>query len=406
MTPELAMNLGGAVVEEVRRRHGKSQVTVFIGKDTRCSSDMLEHALATQEADFGVMVSASHNPYPDNGIKIFTRTGFKPSDKEEREIEKLLEADLSGGRPRGAGIGRILSRQDAAQDYTDFLKNVVGDKFDLSGLSVVMDCSNGAASSVAPNVLGGLGAKVIVLNSNPDGVNINHGCGALHPEVVAKVVESEGADLGLTFDGDADRVLAVDKKGMVRDGDYLLAIFSRALMASGHMTDRVVVTTVMANLGLDVSMKDIGVELVKTQVGDRYVLEEMVRRGSLLGGEQSGHIIFSDLQTTGDGILSALQLIKVMVSSGKPLSELADVMDKYPQVLVNVSVAKRVDPMAHQGVREAVEEAERAMADSGRILVRSSGTEPLVRVMVEGRDEEMIRTQADMIADVVKKLLG
>lgn len=432
MTPELAMSLGGAVVEEVRRRLGKGPVTVFIGKDTRCSGDMIEHALASGVAsmggeahllgvlptpavayltralgaDVGVMISASHNPYPDNGIKLFGRTGYKPTDEEELEIEKLLEDDLSGARPHGAGIGRILPRQEALEDYKDFLKEVAGEEPGLSGLSVVMDCSNGAASLLAPSVLRELGTEVKVLNADPDGVNINHGCGALHPEVVARAVLEEGADLGLTFDGDADRVLAVDETGTVRDGDYLLAIFARSLLASGRMTDRVVVTTVMANLGLDFSMKEVGVELVKTQVGDRYVLEEMGRRGSLLGGEQSGHIIFLDHQTTGDGILSALQLLKSVTASGKPLSKLAQVMDKYPQVLLNVPVAKKVDPLSHDGVRKAVEEAERALADSGRILVRSSGTEPLVRVMVEGRDEEMIQAQAGRVADIVKKLLA
>jgi phosphoglucosamine mutase len=432
MTPELAMTLGGAMVQEVRRQHGKDLVTVFIGKDTRGSSDMLEHALAagvasmggeahllgiiptpavaylTQslKADVGVMISASHNPYPDNGIKLFDRTGYKLSDEEEYEIERLLEADLTRERPRGEGIGRVFSRQEAVEQYNSFLKKSVGGGLDLSRLSIVIDCANGAASSIVPSLLGDLGAELTVLNAEPNGVNINHQCGTLHAEVVSQAVLDKGADVGLTFDGDADRVLAVDDQGIVRDGDFLLAIFARELLASGRMANQVVVTTVMANLGLDIALRDLGIELVKTRVGDRYVLEEMTRLGAILGGEQSGHIIFLDHQTTGDGVLSALRLLQILTTSQRPLSQLAAIVEKYPQVLINVPISEKIDPMAHPEVQKSIRTAEEALAESGRILVRSSGTEPLVRVMVEGRDEEAIRKQAEEVAGVIREVLG
>lgn len=432
MTPELAMTLGGAMVQEVRRRHKKDRVVVFIGKDTRCSSDMLEHALAagvasmggeahllgtmptpavaylTQSlgADVGVMISASHNPYPDNGIKLFDRTGYKLSDEEEIEIERLLEVDLNKERPQGKGIGRIFSRKEAVEQYRSFIKKSVGGRLDLSHLSIVVDCANGAASEIVPSALSELGAKFTVLNAEPNGTNINHECGALHPEVVSRAVLEARADLGLTFDGDADRVLAVDEQGILRDGDYLLAIFARDLLASGQLTNKLVVTTVMANLGLDIALRDMGVELLKTRVGDRYVLEEMGRRGAILGGEQSGHIIFLNHQTTGDGVLSAFQLLEILADANQPLSQLAANLEKCPQVLINVPVSKKTDPLACSEVQEAVKAAEEALADTGRILVRPSGTELLVRVMVEGRDEEAIRKQAEEVADVVRNTLG
>ncbi|MFQ5893935.1 MAG: phosphoglucosamine mutase, partial [Nitrospinota bacterium] len=272
-------------------------------------------------------------------------------------------------------------------------------------LSIVVDCANGAASAVVPAVLRELGATVMALNVEPNGVNINDGCGALHPDVAARAVREHGAHLGLTFDGDADRVIAVDEAGTVRDGDFLLAIFARSLLEAGRLTGPVLITTLMANLGLDLAMEALGVELVKTRVGDRYVLEEMGRRGAVLGGEQSGHIIFLEHQTTGDGLLAAVQLLQILASTGQPLSQLSAVMEKVPQVLINVPVANKVDPMDHPGVREAVRAAEEALADAGRILVRSSGTEPLVRVMVEGLEEEVVRRQAEAVAEAVRTLL-
>ncbi|MCH7645905.1 MAG: phosphoglucosamine mutase, partial [Nitrospinae bacterium] len=289
--------------------------------------------------------------------------------------------------------------------YKAFIKKSVGGELNLSGLSIVVDCANGAASAVVPSLLDDLGATVVALNVEPDGMNINDGCGSLHPEVVAKAVREHGADLGLAFDGDADRVLAVDELGTVRDGDFLLAIFARSLLDSGRLKNNVLVSTVMANLGLDIAMKSMGVELVKAKVGDRYVLEEMGRHGALLGGEQSGHVIFLEHQTTGDGLLCAVQLLKILVSSGKSLSELSAVMEKRPQVLINVPVAVKGDPMAHPGLIEAIRAAEETLADSGRVLVRSSGTEPLIRVMVEGLDEETVRGQAEAVAEAVRNHL-
>lgn len=431
MTPEFAMTLGGAIVQEALRREGGGPAVVLIGKDTRRSGDLLEHALAagvasmggkahllgvmptpavayltkTLGADLGVMISASHNPFADNGIKLFGRDGFKLSDDQEQEIERSLDDGLSKERPQGEGVGRIFHRSDLLDQYKAFIKKTVGGELNLSGLSIVVDCANGAASVVVPSLLDDLGATVVALNVEPDGMNINDGCGSLHPEVVAKAVREHGADLGLTFDGDADRVLAVDELGTVRDGDFLLAIFARSLLEAGRLTGQVLITTVMANLGLDVAMRALGVEMVKAKVGDRYVLQEMKGRGAVLGGEQSGHIIFLEHQTTGDGTLSAVHLLKILVSSGKPLSELSAVMKKRPQVLINVPVAVKGDPMAHPGLIDAIRAAEETLADSGRVLVRSSGTEPLIRVMVEGLDEETVRGQAEAVAEAVRNHL-
>lgn len=431
MTPEFAMTLGGAIVQEALRREGGGPAVVLIGKDTRRSGDLLEHALAagvasmggkahllgvmptpavayltkTLGADLGVMISASHNPFADNGIKLFGRDGFKLSDDQEQEIERSLDDGLSKERPQGEGVGRIFHRSDLLDQYKAFIKKTVGGELNLSGFSIVVDCANGAASVVVPSLLDDLGATVVALNVEPDGMNINDGCGSLHPEVVAKAVREHGADLGLTFDGDADRVLAVDELGTVRDGDFLLAIFARSLLEAGRLTGQVLITTVMANLGLDVAMRALGVEMVKAKVGDRYVLQEMKGRGAVLGGEQSGHIIFLEHQTTGDGTLSAVHLLKILVSSGKPLSELSAVMKKRPQVLINVPVAVKGDPMAHPGLIDAIRAAEETLADSGRVLVRSSGTEPLIRVMVEGLDEETVRGQAEAVAEAVRNHL-
>jgi phosphoglucosamine mutase len=433
MTPELAMALGGAIVQEALRREEGGPAVILIGKDTRRSGDLLEHALAagvasmggkahllgvmptpavayltkSLGADLGVMISASHNPFADNGIKLFGRDGFKLSDDQEQEIEPLLQGGLSKERPQGEGVGRIFHRSDLLDQYKAFIKKTVGGELNLSGLSIVVDCANGAASAVVPSLLDDLGATVVALNVEPDGMNINDGCGSLHPEVAAKAVLECGADLGLAFDGDADRVLAVDELGTVRDGDFLLAIFARSLLDSGRLKNNVLVSTVMANLGFDIAMKSMGVDLVKAKVGDRYVLEEMGRHGALLGGEQSGHVIFLEHQTTGDALLCAVHLLKILVSSGKPLSELSAVMEKRPQVLINVPVAVKGDgdPMAHPGLIEAIRAAEETLADSGRVLVRSSGTEPLIRVMVEGLDEETVRGQAEAVAEAVRNHL-
>jgi phosphoglucosamine mutase len=432
LTPELAMVLGGALVREIRREGKQGPVVVFLGKDPRLSSDMLEHALAagvasmgghahllgvlptpavayltqSQGGDAGVVISASHNPFFDNGIKIFGSSGYKLSDEQEDQIERWLEEGLPRVRPQGRDVGRIVWRLDGPRLYAEFLKSAVSEGLDLSGLRIAVDCANGASSGLLPSVLESFGAQVIPINAEPDGLNINDECGSLHPEAVARVVREVGADLGLSLDGDGDRVLVVDELGNIRDGDYLLAIFARHMLDAGQLANRRVVTTVMANFGLDVLLESLGIELRKTPVGDRYVLEEMGRCGAVLGGEQSGHIIFLNHQTTGDGILSSLKLLEIMTSSGIPLSELASIMEKYPQVLINVPVGERTDPLANPEIHKAVEGAEKTLGDSGRILVRASGTEPLVRVMVEGRDEEMVRQQAERVAEVVRKYLG
>ena len=427
LTPELALRLGragGAVLSRI-----KAGSRVIIGKDTRISCDMLEAALAAGlcsagvdvlragvlptpavaylirdlGAAGGVVISASHNHFGDNGIKFFGSSGYKLTDDLELEIETLVLGEgLTIPAPTGGGVGRIADLPDAGDRYADFLKQTV--QVDFSGLKVVLDCANGAASRVGPRVLAELGAEVIAINNQPDGVNINLNCGSTCLDVVQAAVKEHRADLGLANDGDADRVLAVDAAGQIVDGDQIMVICARHLKELGRLVGNILVVTVMSNLGLHLAMQEAGIKVLETKVGDRYVLEEMLRSGACFGGEQSGHILFLDHVTTGDGLLTALQLLTVMKEKNSSLGELAAQMEKLPQLLVNVKVNNKQEVMASSQLADAITAADRRMAGSGRILVRPSGTEPLVRVMGEGRDAGELRAVVDELVELVQRL--
>jgi phosphoglucosamine mutase len=432
MTTEIAMQLGRAAAyifkKDNPRRH-----RIVIGKDTRLSGYMIENALvagicsmgvdvllvgplptpgiafitSSMRADAGVVISASHNPYQDNGIKFFSADGFKLPDDTELEIEKLIFGnEIDSLRPVADEVGKAFRIDDACGRYIVFLKNSFPQQLDLNGLKIVLDCANGAAYKVAPAVLQELGAEVIPLGVQPNGSNINAGCGSLYPEVIARAVKEHGAHLGMALDGDADRVIFVDEQGNEVDGDQIMAICSLDMMKQGLLAHNTLVTTVMSNLGLDIALRNAGGHVVKTAVGDRYVVEEMRRGGYNLGGEQSGHMIFLDHNTTGDGMVSALQLLAIMQRTGKPLSELAGVMTTLPQVLLNVRVASRQDISIVPEIARMVKDAEEKLAETGRVLIRYSGTEPLLRIMLEGQDEKLITELAQGIADVIERHLG
>ncbi|WP_303721380.1 phosphoglucosamine mutase [Malonomonas rubra] len=432
MTTEMAMQLGRAAAyvfkKDKDRRH-----RVVIGKDTRLSGYMIENALvagicsmgvdvllvgplptpgiafitSSMRADAGVVISASHNPYQDNGIKFFSPDGFKLPDELELEIEDLiLNNRLDDLRPVADEVGKAYRIDDAIGRYIVYLKNTFPRDLDLQGLRIVLDCAHGAGYKVAPAVLAELGAEVIPLGVKPNGVNINEGCGSLHPEVMAEKVREYRADLGIALDGDADRVIFVDEKGIEVDGDHIMAICGIDMLRSGQLNKNTVVATVMSNMGLEIALQKAGGKVVRTAVGDRYVVEEMRKEGYNLGGEQSGHMIFLDHITTGDGILSALQVLRIIQRSGKPLSELAKVMTSLPQVLVNVRVSKKADLKKIAPIKAVIDEVEAELDDRGRLLIRYSGTEPLLRVMIEGEDQHKIGEQADRVASAVREHLG
>ncbi|WAH37432.1 phosphoglucosamine mutase [Alicyclobacillus dauci] len=421
LTPELAFRLGrvGAYVLTTRSPGSR----IVIGKDTRISGDMLEAALVSGilsmgvdvlrlgvistpgvayltkhlRADAGVMISASHNPVEDNGIKFFGGDGFKLLDDIEDRIEDILAKDEENlPRPIGDGIGRIYD-EPAFERYVRFLVSTVEHRFE--GLHIVLDCANGAASAIAPEVFRRLGAKVTVVHADPDGVNINVGCGSTHPHVIQQAVLMHDADLGLSFDGDADRLIAVDSTGQVIDGDFVMAICASALKEEGKLAGNKLVATVMSNLGFVKAMENLDIQVLRTAVGDRYVMERMRTDHAVLGGEQSGHIIFLDHTTTGDGILTAVQLVNVLVKTGKPLSELRKIMTRYPQILENVRVSDKHAWRDNEPIQAALAAGEAVLGNSGRVLVRESGTEPIVRVMVEGPEETILRK---VVADIVK----
>lgn len=425
LTVDLARDLGAAAVRVLGRTEHERQVFV-IGRDTRASGGALEEALvegivagggdailagviptpaiafltAALEAGSGVVISASHNPPEDNGIKLFGRSGFKLSD----ELEDEIEAEVALGRERDGPAGRVLEMPEGTPPYADHV--VAAALARLDGMRVVVDCANGAASEVAPEVLRRLGAEVRPLFAEPDGTNINVGCGALHPEVVAEAVRSSGADAGLALDGDADRALFADADGNVIDGDQVLAACAVAMKADGRLIGDVVVATVMSNLGLRVALEDAGIHVVEAPVGDRYVLEQMLEHGAVLGGEQSGHVIFRDHATTGDGLITAVRFLSLAAGTGASVAELAATMRRFPQVLINVEVRhrERLDDAAD--VWEAVRVAAAELDGTGRVLVRASGTEPLVRVMVEAETEDVARRYAERLAQHVGKSLN
>src|SRR5688572_4209291 len=363
-------------------------------------------ALLTRALDThgGIVLSASHNPFEDNGIKLFSSAGTKLPDAWEDQIEARLKGPDEAPRARGAAIGRLVTYDRAEKYYVDFLCRCF--PLDLAGMTIAIDCANGATSRVAPSVFRRLGARVMAIGATPNGTNINAGGGALFPENLVRKLRAAGADVGFAFDGDGDRLISVDHLGEIRDGDYALAIAGRHMASRRRLKGNIVVTTVMANLGLDEALKTAGISVSKTQVGDRYVHEEMLKSGANLGGEQSGHLLFPDYMPTGDGILSALALLSVIRETGEPLASLATCMRKFPQVLVNVPVARKppIDTLA--GLTERIRAFERELDGGGRILVRYSGTEPLARVMIEGADDGRIRVMADELASALRTELG
>ena len=362
----------------------------------------IAHLTAETGADLGVMLSASHNPMPDNGVKFFARGGHKLPDEVEDAIEQRLRETWE--RPTGRAVGRVLPFPDAEDRYAAHLLSVLPHRLD--GLKVVVDCAHGAASSVAPRVLREAGAELVVIGAEPDGLNINDGCGSTHLELLQAAVVEHGADLGVAFDGDADRCLAVDAAGRVVDGDQIMAVLALALREHGRLPHDTLVATVMSNLGLLLAMKAEGIEVLQTAVGDRYVLEAMRRGGFTLGGEQSGHVILSEHATTGDGVLSGLLLVSRVAETGRPLADLAGVMERLPQVMVNVKGVDKTRAHDDDGVSEAVRHAEKELDGVGRVLLRPSGTEPLVRVMVEAADADQARAVADRLAEVVRDRLA
>ena len=426
LTADLAYALGraGAFV----LTEGTHKPKILVAKDTRISGDMLEAALVAgilsvgaeavilgvvptpavahltrkYNADAGVMISASHNPVEYNGIKFFDGRGYKLSDELEDQIQAVIEGNFADvPSPVGGAVGRSYTEETALREYIDYAMATI--KTDLKGLRVALDCANGAAYKAAVKAFRALGARVYVINDNPDGNNINENCGSTHMEELMDYVVRKNCDIGFAFDGDADRCLAVDEKGNMINGDFLLTICAKALKEAGKLNDDTLVVTVMSNLGLDIAAKREGINLVKTKVGDRYVLEEMLKENYILGGEQSGHIIFLDHNTTGDGLVTALQIAAILKESGKTFSELAGVMKELPQVLVNAKVPneKKNIYLEDAEIIEAIKAVEAKLNGIGRVLIRPSGTEPLVRVMLEGENQEEINEMANSLVDLI-----
>ncbi len=424
MQPELALRLGLAAGQYFR--NGSKRHRVVIGKDTRLSGYVFESALTSgfcaagmdvflvgplptpaisfltrnMRADLGVVISASHNPYMDNGIKFFDKNGFKLADQVEDEVAAMItNPDFAWDHPAHDQVGRARKIQDSPGRYIVELKHSFPQGMTLDGLKIVLDCANGAAYRVAPLIFEELGATVITLGDEPDGLNINKGCGSLHPEVVAARVREEGADIGLALDGDADRLIVVDEHGQVLDGDQIMAVCAAEMMDRGALAHGALVATVMSNMALEVFMREHGGHLVRTKVGDRYVVEEMRKGGYLLGGEQSGHLVFMEHSTTGDGILAALQLLRIMVGRQRSISEIAGLLTPYPQKLVNVRVTHKTPFAEVPSIQRAVRAAEDRLGQTGRVLLRYSGTEALARIMVEAQDQAVVDS---LCADLVQ----
>lgn len=429
LTPELAFKLGrfgGYVLTK-----DTSKPKILVGRDTRVSGNMLENALAAgllsigaevmrlgvistpgvafltkaMSAEAGVMISASHNPVEDNGIKFFGPDGFKLTDVQESEVEALLDQEEDTlPRPIGADVGQINDYFEGGQKYIQYLKQSIDSDFE--GLHIALDCAHGSTSSLAPHLFADLEADISTIGSSPNGLNINDGVGSTHPETLQALVTEKGADVGLAFDGDGDRLIAVDEEGNIVDGDQIMYIIGKYLNDKGLLRHSTVVSTVMSNIGFYKALENHGMKSDKTAVGDRYVMEEMRKGGYNLGGEQSGHIIFLDYITTGDGMLSALQLVNVIKETGRTLSDLASEMEKFPQVLKNVRVVDKKEVFENPKISEVIEKVESQMGDQGRVLVRPSGTEPLVRVMVEAPTIEDCHKYVDQVVQVIEELLG
>lgn len=431
MTAEMALKLGRAIARSTRARRG-TRGKIVVGADTRLSCAMLEMALSSGicsmgvdvlaagtiptpgiaylttglSCDSGAVISASHNPFQDNGIKFFARDGFKLSDDEEEELERFILAEhVEGELPVGEHLGRLIRVEDALARYIGFLKNGFPSHLNLKGIKLVVDCANGAAYEAAPRVFAELGADVHALGVQPDGCNINRECGSLHPEVICKEVPGCRADIGVALDGDADRAIFADEYGNEVDGDRIMGLIAWDMMSRRELKKNTLVATVMSNVGLEMAMTEMGGTLVRTPVGDRYVVERMRKDGYNFGGEQSGHLVFLDRNTAGDGIQSALQVLRVMKETGKPLSELAARVKKYPQVLKNVEVRSRRDLNEVPPVAKVIEDWQARLGRSGRLLVRYSGTQLLCRVMAEGEDESEVNLAVETVADAISRNL-
>ncbi len=431
MTAEVAMQLGRALAYVIK--YGPGRHRIVVGKDTRLSGYLLEYAITagmcsmgvdvfllgpmptpgiafithSMRADAGVVISASHNPYEDNGIKFFKGDGYKLPDEIEAHIERLItNPEMAETRPTAIEIGQAFRIDDARGRYISYLKSTFPKDLELDGLKVVVDCAHGATYRIAPEVLGELGAEVIPIGVRPNGRNINRLCGATHPEGMVRLVNRYQADVGIAFDGDGDRCIVVDHKGRVVDGDHIMGICALDMQRRGTLKRKTVVATVMSNLGLEVALKNNGLKLVRTQVGDRYVLEAMLKGGYNLGGEQSGHLVFLNHSTTGDGILTALRLLVVMLREQKPLAELARFMEVYPQILLNLKVKARQDLKKVPQAQQAIQAAENQLKGRGRLLVRFSGTEPLLRVMAEGENQAEITEVAQDLVQTLDRCLN
>lgn len=431
MLPEIALRVGlaaGQIFRNGARRH-----RVVIGKDTRLSGYVFESALTSgfcasgmdvflvgpmptpaiafltrnMRADVGVVISASHNPYMDNGIKFFDSRGFKLSDEVEEEISRLvLSPDVEWETPNSDLLGRAFKIEDSPGRYIVYLKNTFPCELSLDGLKIVLDCAHGATYRVAPLIFEELGAKVIKLGVDPNGLNINKKCGSLYPEVAAENVLATGADMGFALDGDGDRLIAIDERGEVLDGDQIMAICANYLLTKDLLPQKILVATVMSNVALEIFMQNKGGKLVRTPVGDRYVVEEMVKGGYVLGGEQSGHMVFLEHSTTGDGLLTALQLLKIMLETGKSLFELKQILQPYPQELRNVHVKEKVDYSQIPELNKALKAAEKDLAGKGRVLLRYSGTEPVLRIMVEAESPDLVEKWLNYLVEVSEKYLA
>lgn len=428
MTAEMALKLGAAAGRHFRR-DGQNKHRVVIGKDTRLSGYMIENALTagltstgmnvlllgpvptpavgrltySMRADLGIMISASHNPHHDNGIKFFGPDGFKLSDQDECTIEKMIEQGVTPAQAQN--IGRAKRVDEGRHRYVEYLKTTFPAGKRLSGMKVVIDCANGAAYRTAPELLWELGAEVIEIGTNPDGLNINYACGSTYPKTAAAAVIAHGADLGICLDGDADRVMIIDENGKVADGDQIMGLFASHWAKAGRLNGGALVATVMSNLGLERHLNGLGIDLIRTSVGDRYVVEAMRKGGYNLGGEQSGHIVMTDYATTGDGLLAGLQFLAEMVCSGRRASDLANVFDTVPQMLENVRYSSEKAPLSDPNVEKVIAEGVTRLAKNGRLLIRKSGTEPLIRVMGECEDEALLKAViADIVAEVERSV--
>ncbi len=428
LSAEFALRLGSAAAYVLRTKHHGSKM--IIGRDPRISGDILESALAAGicslgvdvhltgviptpgisylsrliQADAGIVISASHNPMRDNGIKFFGGDGFKLPDEIESEIEDQVGRLDSMYRPEGAGVGRMYRSEGLVEQYVDHLRRTF--PYSLNGLKLVVDCANGAVYDIAPELFRKLGANVTAINCQPDGTNINLNCGSMYPDSLRELVVRERADIGMAFDGDGDRAIMIDDKGMTVDGDHILAVCGLHMASGGKLAGNTVAATVMSNIGLEIALRNKGVSLVRTQVGDRYVSDEMRKSGISLGGEKSGHIIFSQYSTTGDGLVTALQVLTAMTESRKPLSELASQMREFPQLLINIAVADRDAWTRVSTVADAIKSAEEQLEGRGRILVRASGTEKLVRVMAEGPDLAELEVVTQRVCEEIRRAQG